>query len=343
MSAPQHAFFPHALVVGLLAFAGPALAQEQEFTPSDQELNQDLDESLRDEYDTPPPPPPPPPVCDDEDDHDSDRLQLRFGGLAAYAWTSLSRVKLSYREGNSGGGKIDFGRSRGHDRGDNEFEFQNGAGFYRGWIGLGRWVSLQGAWFHGRFQDSNVLGGPNGLPPFTFGRTTFRAGEVAQVKHELRVADYDIVLHPLNLSWIRLDLSVGARYAYWGTSITRRTGPYRKEEKALEGLLPMAGVGLTISPARPLTLFIRGRFGSIELERKGGYQGRGRNRRYVEPKTREHTSAELDGGLTLTIEGIGIILGARIQYLELERTVPERSARFQGYASSLYAGLVFNF
>ena len=45
------------LLAGLLLTPGMALAQDGDFTPSNDEVNRDLDESLRKEVEAPPPPP----------------------------------------------------------------------------------------------------------------------------------------------------------------------------------------------------------------------------------------------------------------------------------------------
>lgn len=342
---------------GLPLLAAPAAAQdrEQDFTPSNEELDRDLDESLAEEYSEEEAPSEAAKedhrdCCghdghhhdegpDDRDGHD--RLRLRFGGLAAYAWTGLSNLEISHREGGSGGGVIELAQEE-----DDDFVFDNGAGMYRAWIGIGRYVSLQGGWFHGRFGDTNALSNDSGgTPGFTFGGSRFNNGDIVEINQELRVADFDVVVHPLTLKWIRLDFSLGARYAYWETRVERLNRSYNKEEDRIEGLIPMVGFGITVSPVEPLAFFLRGKVGTIEYEREGGYYRRTNGRRrYVEPKNREHTSAELDAGMTFTIANtFGFIVGARIQYIELERVVPDRSSRVEGYASSLYAGVLLNF
>jgi hypothetical protein len=341
------------LLLASLLLVSPAKAQEgdPDFTPSNNELDQDLDDSLRDEYtDEEEVTPPVPPVVADVDHEDTDRLRLRFGGIASYAWSSLTNVEMSHREGRSGGQTVDL--HPGDDGADSSFDLENGAGNYRMWLGLGRYVSLQGAWFHGRFRDAAVLGRqPGSTPGFTFGRTQFVNGDVVDVSHELQIADYDIVVHPLNLNWIRLDLSLGVRYVYWRTKVERHSRRYSKEDERLEGLIPMVGVGLTLSPVSPLAFFVRARVGTVEYERESSYhRERGRDHRgrrrvhHVDAKERSHTSAEIDAGFTITIDNtIGLIFGAKIQYIELERIVPSRSMRLEGYANSLYVGLFLNF
>ena len=359
MSRPRISTLPVVLTRALLVagcalplLAAPALAQdgEQEFTPSNEELDRELDESLAEEYSAEEAPPKQEKIPDYAAEHDEeakddddghDRLRLRFGGLAAYAWTGLGNIELSHREGGSGGGVIELA----HEDND-DFQFDNGAGMYRAWIGIGRYVSLQGGWFHGRFGDTNALSNAaDGTPGFTFGSSRFNSGDIVEINQELRVADFDVVVHPLTLKWIRLDFSLGARYAYWETRIERLNRGYNKEEDRIEGLIPMVGFGLTLSPVEPLAFFLRGKVGTIEYEREGGYYRRTNgNRRYVEPKERSHTSAELDAGMTFTIANtFGFIVGARIQYIELERVVPDRSSRVEGYATSLYAGVLLNF
>ena len=320
------------------------------FTPSDDELDRELDESLREEFESEPEPdyevvPPykaPPPKVDAERD---DRLRLRLGGMAAYAWTAFHDLEISHAEGNRGGDTVVFD---GYDEDDdaNSFEFENGSGYYRAWFDIGRYVTLQASYSHAGFSDTAALSNnPGGTPGFVFGNTVFQTGDVAEVSYTRRVADFDIAVHPLNLDWIRLDVTFGARYVFFGTQVERHTRGYAKDEKNLEALIPMIGLGLSIRPVQPFEIFVRGRIGGIELEREEGtYRRRNGERRRVEPFRREQASVEVDAGFSLTLaDTIGIIVGAKIDYLEIERENDDERTRFEGTASSLYAGVILNF
>ena len=263
--------------------------------------------------------------------------------MAAYAWTGFHDIEVSHQSGNRGGDTVSF------DGGDGDqsqaFEFEGGSGYYRAWFDIGPWVSLQGAFSHASFKDTNVLSNsPGGTPGFVFGDTVFQTGDVVQVRHTLRIADFDVAVHPLSLSWIRLDVTFGARYVYWQTRLDRVRSS-QIEEKALEALIPMIGLGISVRPVQPMELFVRGRIGALDMERKEGrYRRRNGQSRRVEPFRREQSSVELDAGVAFTVEEtVGIILGARINYLEIERETESERSHFKGTASSLYAGLILNF
>lgn len=338
------------LLSALLGCAGagaPAWAQEagEDFTPSESELDQDLDQSLADEFAEAPPPerpvvPTPPPPSGGKTD---DRLRLRLGGIAAYAWTGFHDLEISHREGNRGGDTVLFEGGDGDQ--SQSFEFESGSGYYRAWFDIGPWVSLQGAFSHAAFKDTNVLSNtPGGTPGFVFGDTAFQTGDAIQVRYTLRLADFDVAIHPLHLDWLRLDVTLGARYVFWQTRFDSvRSG--QNQEKTLEALIPMIGLGISFRPVSPMELFLRGRIGALELEREEGrYRRRDGQTRRIEPFKREQSSLELDGGVAFTIDDtIGVVLGARINYLEIERQTEREQTRFEGTASSLYAGLIVNF
>lgn len=345
-----------AALAGCLLVATPALAgpadddpSGDEFTPSEDELDQELDESLRDEYEwveeeeeepaRPAPIPPPPPSAT------RDRgIRLRLGTMAAIGWTGFHDIEVSHRKDNRGGDTVIFDSEDGDQ--ENAFEFENSSGYYRAWFDIGSWVSLQGAFSHVSFKDTNVLGNGHGATPgFVFGDTAYQTGSVVDVRHTLRIADFDVAIHPLNFDWLRLDVTLGARYAYWETTIDRRTTTYARERERLEALIPMIGLGISIRPVKPFEIFLRGRIGSIELEREEGtYRRRNGRREQIKPFKREQSSLELDGGVSFTLaETVGFIVGARIDYLEIDRTTEDQHTRFEGTASTLYAGVLLQF
>src|SRR5262245_29758902 len=110
-------------LAGMVAVPGVALAQDgpagqgtpqqtpeggPPFRPTNEQLDRELDRSLHQEYDEdhPPPAPPPPPTVTTQRDDDRG-IKLRLGGLAAHYYTQLQDVRISYREGASGGDRID--------------------------------------------------------------------------------------------------------------------------------------------------------------------------------------------------------------------------------------------
>lgn len=337
-----------------LSFLGAPAAWAQDpnegFTPSNDELDRELDQSLAEEYAQPEPEPepvrpvvpePPPPSGRKTDD----RIKLRLGGMAAYAWTSFHDLEMSHSKGNRGGDTVVFDGYDGDQ--ENAFEFESGSGYYRAWFDIGPWVSLQGAFSHAGFEDTQVLSNQEGgTPGFVFGDTVFQTGDIVEVSHTLRIADFDIAVHPLHLDWLRLDVTLGARYVYWNTRLDRISRGFDRQEKTLEALIPMVGLGISLRPVRPLELFLRGRIGAIEVERdEGSYRRRRDGRvREIDPFKREQASLELDAGFSFTIaDTVGFIVGARVNYLEIERETEDERTRFEGTASSLYAGLILNF
>lgn len=338
------------LLVAAPAFAGPADEDPSgdEFTPSEEELDQELDESLRDEYEwveeeepvRPAPPPPPPPSSSSHDRG----IRLRLGGMAAIGWTGFHDIEVSHRKDTRGGDTVIFDSEDGDQ--PNAFEFENGSGYYRAWFDIGSWVSLQGAYSHVSFKDANVLGTSEGATPgFVFGDTVYQTGSILEVQHQLRIADFDVAVHPLNFDWLRLDVTLGARYVYWETTLDRRSGTFARERESLEALIPMIGLGISIRPVKPFEIFLRGRIGSIELERKEGtYRRRNGQREQIKPFKREQSSLELDAGFSFTLdETIGLIIGARIDYLEIDRQTEDQHTRFEGTSSTLYAGVLLQF
>tara|TARA_R110002072_G_scaffold260953_1_gene419559 strand:- start:141 stop:1214 length:1074 start_codon:yes stop_codon:yes gene_type:complete len=338
------------LFVASPAFAGPADDDPtgDEFTPSEDELDQELDESLQDEYEwveeeeepaRPAPVPAPPPSVT----HDRG-IRLRLGGMAAIGWTGFHDIEISHRKNTRGGDTVVFDSEDGDQQG--AFEFENSSGYYRAWFDIGSWVSLQGAYSHVSFKDANVLGTSQGATPgFVFGETAYQTGSVVEVSHTLRIADFDVALHPLHFDWLRLDVTLGARYVYWETTLDRRSGTFARERESLEALIPMIGLGISLRPVQPFEIFLRGRIGSIELERKeGSYRRRNGQREQIKPFKREQSSLEIDAGFSFTFdETIGLIVGARLDFLEIDRQTEDQHTRFEGTSSTLYAGLLLQF
>ncbi|MBL4849159.1 MAG: hypothetical protein JKY65_26845 [Planctomycetes bacterium] len=328
--------------------AAPAIAAPpaDDFTPSNDELDQDLDESLRDEYAEPEPKTAPvPPVPPPSDSNDAKGIRLRLGGMAAYGLTNFHDIEISHRKGTRGGDTIVLDGDDGDQ--NSAFDFENGSGYYRTWFDIGSWVSLQAAYSHVKFKDINALSSAEGgTPGFVFGDTTYQTGSVVEIAQTLRIADFDIALHPLHLDWIRLDVTLGARYVYWQTTIDRLSpGGFARERERLEALIPMIGFGISLRPVKPFEIFLRGRIGSIEVERKAGsYRRRNGKREQIKPFKREQSSVELDGGFSFTFdETIGLIIGARIDVIEINRQTEDQQTRFKGTSSTLYAGVILNF
>jgi hypothetical protein len=337
------------LLVAAPAFAGPADDDPsgEEFTPSEEELDQELDESLRDEYEwveEEEEPARPAPVAPPTTRQQERGIKLRLGGMAAIGWTGFHDIEVSHRKNTRGGDTVIFDSEDGDQ--ENAFEFENGSGYYRAWFDIGSWVSLQGAYSHVSFRDANVLGTSEGATPgFVFGDTTYQTGSILEVRHTLRIADFDVAIHPLNFDWLRLDVTLGARYVYWETTLDRRSGNFARERESLEALIPMIGLGISLRPVQPFEIFLRGRIGSIELERKEGtYRRRNGEREQIKPFKREQSSLEIDAGFSFTFdETIGLIVGARLDFLEIDRTTEDQHTRFEGTSSTLYAGVLLQF
>lgn len=308
------------------------------FDPPNQEIDKELDESLRREYDENGRPIAPPPVNPDQDPpsggaKDDDRLHLRLGGMAAYYYTQLKNVEVSRRKGAIGGAEVDF-----KDQGIADLEEEHSL-TYRGWFDIGRFVAFQGGFRSTEFSDLK-----RAESSFTYGSTTFSQNQFVETEIELLSADLDVVIKPLNNRWIELGISFGARYVYWKTEFANPQNPTAREQDTAEALVPMIGMGLALRPARPIELFVRGRIGHFEYERKDTLRRRNGRLQFDEAYSKEATAAEFDLGLRIMLEDtIGVIAGYRLDYVAIESERAARADEVKGTAHGLYAGVVIQF
>ncbi|MCO5171482.1 MAG: hypothetical protein M9894_34710 [Planctomycetes bacterium] len=322
-----------------MAFPGVAAAQTPPGAddgppfrvPSDQ-VDDELDRSLRQEFDedhpAPPPlgEPPPPPAAKDDD-----RLRLRLGGFAAHYHAQLQSVRVSYREGLSGGQEVRLDK---HDA-VADFDPAN-TQLYRAWFDIGRHVSITGGFWRGVFRSSDHAS----TESFTFGRTTFLQGERIGTRVEAMTADLDLVLKPVNNRWFEMGLHLGARYMYWETQLTSRADGARQERSRIEAAVPVVGASLAFRPLRWFELFARARVGYLEYDRPSRRDDFGS----LDAKAKEARTAEIDLGMKFVFkETIGVIAGYRLDHLRLEREVEERTEGARGTVHGLYAGLILEF
>lgn len=318
----------------ILAAAGAARAQDagssDDFKPSNDQVNQELDDSLRREFEPPPPPPPPPPpvVVHRKDD----RLKLTLGGMAAHMVAVLEDVEVSHRDNRKGGATIDLDREADFD----EEHTQT----YRGWFEIGKHVAIEGGYRGALFRDTSVT-----LSAFDFGRSSYALNEVVQTKVQVATADLDLVLKPLNNRWIGLGIHLGARYMFWRTELNgSNLGQYNREDSTLEAVVPVIGASIAFRPFTWWEIFARGRVGYLSYEREGGSYRHQGHRHYVEAKEKEAKSVELDVGMQFLIyDTIGVIVGVRADYFDIEREVDARQESAQGTMKGVYGGLVLQF
>lgn len=313
------------LVLG--ASIGRAQDGSGEFKPSNDQVNKELDDSLRKEFEPPPPPPPPPPPVIVH--HKDDRLKLTLGGMAAHMVAVLDDVTVSHRDHGTGGNDIDLDQVSDFD----EEHTQT----YRAWFEIGRHVALEGGYRGGVFRDTSA-----NPTAFVFGRSAYAAGEMLDTKIETCTADLDLVLKPLNNRWIGLGIHLGARYMFWRTDL-KGTGMNR-EESTLEAVVPVIGASIAFRPFKWWEIFARGRVGYLSYERDSGHYHHGDHDHYVEAKEKEAKSVELDVGMQFLIaDTIGLIVGARLDYMDIEREVDAREESAKGTMKGVYAGLVLQF
>lgn len=320
------------VVLCLFLTAATGRAQEgapppDDFKPSNDQVNRELDDSLRKEFEPPPPPPPPPPpVVVHRDD---DRLRLTLGGMAAHMVAVLDNVTISHRDHGSGGNDVDLDRISDFD----EEHTQT----YRAWFEIGRHVALEGGYRGAVFRDGSV-----NPTAFTFGRTTYGANEVVDKSIKVGTADLDLVLKPLNNRWIGLGIHLGARYMFWRTTLEGQS--VNREESTLEAVVPVIGASIAFRPFKWWEIFARGRVGYLSYDRDAGSYRRNGRRHYVEAKEKEAKSIELDVGMQFLIaDTIGLVVGVRADYMNIEREVDAREESAKGTMKGVYAGLVLQF
>lgn len=316
--------------------ASPAATEDEgpPFRTSNDQINEDLDRSLRQEFDEDHPPPPEvtstPPVVVEEDD---DRLRLRLGGLAAHYYAQLQDVRVSYREGASGGGDIDVDE----DDAIADFEPEN-TQIYRAWFDIGKHVGFYGGFWRGVFRDDQPT-----TQAFTFGRTTFLQGEQVNTRVELMTADLDLVIKPVNVRVFELGIHLGTRYMFWETEF-KSALPGRSERSRLEVAIPVVGASLALRPARWFEIFARGRVGYLSYDRPASSHFDDGDLHTIDAKEKEAKSVEIDVGLKFIVaDTIGLIAGYRLDHLRIEREVDQRTEGVRGTAHGVYAGLILDF
>lgn len=332
-------------LAGLLVFPGVASAQDAAkdgdgppFRQPNEQLDQELDESLQKEFDedhppaTEPPPPPGAPVAETEDD----RLRLRLGGFAAHFYTQLQDLEVKYREGASGGLDVPIDE----DEAVADFEPENSQ-LYRAWFDIGRHVSLQGGFWRTVYRSETQ---PNARD-FTFGRETFFASENVSTSFEVMVADLDLVIKPVNNRWFELGLHVGSRYVYWESTIKSADVLGKTERSKIEAAMPVVGASLAFRPVKVFEIFARGRVGYLDYDRpESTHIDDDGDVDHTSAKHKRSKSAELDVGVKVILfETIGVVAGYRLDYMKIEREVDERTEGVRGTAHGLYAGLILDF
>lgn len=316
---------------------GPAATADEgpPFRTSNDQVNDDLDRSLRREFDEDHPPPPdvtsaPPPVVVEEDD---DRLRLRLGGFAAHYYSQLQDVRLSYREGTSGGEDIDVDE----DDAIADFEPAN-TQLYRAWFDIGKHVGFYGGFWRGVFRDTQ-----NTTQQFTFGRQTFLEGEQVSTRVELMTADLDLVIKPVNVRVFELGIHLGARYMFWETEF-KSAVPGRQELSRVEAALPVVGASLALRPARWFEIFARGRVGYLSYDRPQSTRIHDGDVDTIDAKEKEAKTVEIDLGVKFIFaDTIGVIAGYRLDHMKIEREVDNRDEGVKGTAHGVYAGLIIDF
>lgn len=312
----------------------PQASDGPPFRTSEDELNQELDRSLEDEYDEdhppvdPGPPPgvaPPPP--------DEDRFELVLGGFAAHYYSQLRNVRVLYREGGSGGEEIEV------DKQDAIADFEpEHSQIYQGYFDLGKHVSFEGGYWRSVYRDTKEI-----TEGFTFGRETFFVGERVGTRVDIMTADLDLVVKPLNNRWVELGLHLGSRYMSWETQF-RSAGTDRTAGSKIEAVVPVVGASLAFRPTRFMEFFAKGRIGYLDYDRPRSSRYDDGDLETVERKEKSAKSVEIDVGVKfLFFDTIGLIAGYRLDHLRLEREVDERTEGVRGTAHGVYAGLVLDF
>jgi len=310
----------------------PAESDGPPFRHSDEKLNEELDRSLESEYDEDNPAPDPGPPPGVAVPPDEDRFELVLGGLAAHYYSQLQHVRVSYREGLSGGDDIEV------DKKDAIADFEpEHTQLYRGWFDLGKHVSFEGGYWNAVYRDTKEI-----TTGFTFGRESFFAGERVSTRVEMTTADLDLVLKPLNNRWVELGLHLGSRYMIWETQFKGEDDS--EETSRLEAAVPVVGASFAFRPTRFMELFAKGRIGYLDYDRPRSSRYDDGDIRTVEAKEKKSKSIEIDVGVKfLFFDTVGLIAGYRLDHLQLEREVDNRTEGVKGTAHGVYAGLILDF
>ena len=315
----------------------------QQGADQDAQLNRELDETLEREYADPDRPRSRrslPPVDPDRDPPSSrrdrrerdDGFRIRLRAFGGHYAATFRDVQIGYREGLQGGDLVDL------DDNLARFGFSH-TQLYGGEISLGRWIGLWGGYHevHHRYQKLNPT-------EFGFGRAPFAENDIVQTSLEFRTADLDLVVKPLHTQHATIGLHFGARYMLFDSEL-RSALDGQSERSRIESTVPMVGLELRLRPVRFLEAFVLGRIGHFEYERDEAYVRRrnGSVDRY-EAKTRSATAAELNAGLSFTLfDTVGLLVGYRLDYFEMERVVDARAERAEGFAHGPYAALMLQF
>lgn len=335
-----------ACFLSVLCLPAALLAQEEEFTPPNEQVDRELDESLRREYgpdgrpieralppDVEPLPPPAHPIDDPDED---DEWELKLGALAAHYYTWIDGVRVSSRNGSSGGGTIDL--TRHHAVADYD---PHNSQTYRAWFDIGRWISLEAGFRRTNYRSDAQ---PTAIG-FTYGRTTFAAGTPVETELDQATIDADFVFKPINNRWFELRFSFGSRYLYSETTIRNVASPVSQTERdRIEMAVPMIGAGIAFRPIPGVELFARGRVGHFGYERDEAFIFDDDDVRHIEPKEKSATSGEVDAGLQILIaDTIGVVGGYRLDYLKMEREVTNREERVRSFSHGVYGGVILQF
>ena len=255
-----------------------------------------------------------------------------LGGLAAHYYSQLQHVRVSYREGLSGGDDIEV------DKKDAIADFEpEHTQLYRGWFDLGKHVSFEGGYWNAVYRDTKEI-----TTGFTFGRESFFAGERVSTRVEMTTADLDLVLKPLNNRWVELGLHLGSRYMIWETQFKGEDDS--EETSRLEAAVPVVGASFAFRPTRFMELFAKGRIGYLDYDRPRSSRYDDGDIRTVEAKEKKSKSIEIDVGVKfLFFDTVGLIAGYRLDHLQLEREVDNRTEGVKGTAHGVYAGLILDF
>jgi opacity protein-like surface antigen len=329
-------------VAGALVVLGVAPASAQELSPSNEAIDQDLDQALEREYEHSDDHPPPPPaesgvVVATEQDDDDGRGGIRLRLAASYWRAYLRDITLSDGVGDAIDELeiYDFDDFKYAGDPDDDPDGQGVvAGHYELSLDFNRVVGLRGAFTHARWRGDAVVGTDDVPDGFSYGSTTWGSGDELDVTIELYTADFDLVLRPLNTRYINFDLTLGARYVSWKTELARGG---ITEMTHLESVVPTAGVALGVRPVSWFELFGRARVGhlSYEYDDDDGEEVR---------ESRDTTTLELECGVQVTIfDTVGIMLGYRVEHTEIERFDGDGEQRAEGTAQGVFAGLTLQF
>lgn len=321
--------------------SGQELKSDDSFTPSNESIDSDLDRTLESEYTDERGEPVPDYAADSDGGQGApaarnprDRVRLRIMG--AYWRANLSGAEIEYGVGGFGGETIKLNDPDNDQYDEQQFD-DVGAGTYRMTLDLGRFVSLTGSFRHARFTASGFVTPGEGFEQgFDYGSTTWNLGDPYEAEIEVWTGDLDVLIRPVNRDCLTVDLSVGARYSRWETTLGDDVTP-GLENTVLESVIPMLGLGVALRPLQELEFFGKVRVGYLGYEIEDEDDP-------TEDLERESTSLEVDLGISVTIaDTIGFVVGYRLDYIEIERTTVDRDQRVGGTVHGPYAGLILNF